>query len=167
MTLQDAPLGSHLAAAPLGSASELDLTPWRRIFLTDHLWTLVDVEDYYWLIEWKWNRGGSRIPRGVIYPKRNITPARSTVYMHREILLRFDPRAAHEACALLGDHANGCTLDNRMRDRRELRVAGNLRWATPRENRANTRPLDRIPSVEFVLSGLMRKWCACACEIPF
>lgn len=36
---------------------DLTLTPWRRVWLSSRepIWTLVDAEDFDWLMQWQWN----------------------------------------------------------------------------------------------------------------
>jgi len=112
---------------------DLSGTPWRAIWLSERreIWCLVDAEDFDWLSGWNWNISwGSRTPWQV-YAKRNTGVDRATVRMHREIMLHGEPLT--DAAAFVVDHINGQTLDNRRRRN------GNLRWATPAENRANTR----------------------------
>jgi hypothetical protein len=110
------------------------------------IWCLVDAVDYDWLLERTWNYGWHRTTPWKYYAKRNIGPARSTVYMHREILLRALPDQAELAATHHGDHVNGQSLDNR-RD--------NLRWLTPLENRRHQVGRDLVPSLETIVRKLL------------
>jgi hypothetical protein len=110
---------------------------------------LVDVDDYDWLSQWRWNRWYRSGGHWQVYAKRNVGPARSTVRMHREIMQRVDPRPPIEAGGLVVDHRNGQTLDNRR---------ANLRWLTGVENLATARRRETILSVEFVASRLVAQW---------
>lgn len=129
---------------------DLTGTPWQRIILSEKhdVWCLVDAIDYGWLVENNWNVSWGGRTRWQLYAKRNIGPARATVRMHREIMMRAEPRPIEEAAALHVDHINGQTLDNRR---------ANLRWATQLENRANHRPRERIPSLELIVMSLMHR----------
>lgn len=85
--------------------------------------------------------------------------ARDTVRMHREILIRTDPRPADELAALHGDHRNGQTLDNRR---------ANLRWLPPADNRANVHVREQIPSLELIVRRLLNTPAARQLEaVPF
>lgn len=127
---------------------DLTGTPWRAIVLSEkHVaWTLVDAIDYPWLIRHKWNLSWGATSRWRLYAKRNVGPDRATVRMHRAILMVADPLPIEEAIELHGDHGNGQTLDNRR---------ANLCWATPIENRANTRSREQIPSLELIVMQLL------------
>lgn len=143
---------------------DLSETPWRVIVLSyrQEVWCLVDAVDYGWLIEYLWNVWWSGRARWQLYAKRNTGSARDTVRMHREILLRADPRSPAEAALLHGDHRNGQTLDNRRT---------NLRWLTPAENRANVHVREQIPSLELIVMRLLAQHRKQACpeleEMPF
>jgi hypothetical protein len=152
---------SALPARSLLSRFDLSATPWRLIVLNyrDDVCCLVDAIDYAWLIEHSWNEWWSGRARWQLYAKRNIGPDRATVRMHREILRVADPRHAEELLELHGDHVNGQTLDNRR---------ANLRWLTPAENRANSHPRERIPSLELIIRQLLATLPAhCGEDIPF
>jgi len=147
----------------LAPALDLSFTPWRRLMLSERrdIWCLVDAVDYDWIIEHNWNHGWHNRTPWKFYAKRNIGLARSTVYLHREVLLRVDPRDAGAIVGLHGDHINGQSLDNRR---------ANLRWATPQQNRANHKARHEIPSLESILAKLMREAAADArqlADIPF
>jgi len=105
---------------------------YRRIYLGDGEWTILDQQDYYYLSKFKWYIKGSY---GKFYAARNCKyDSRQTkmITMHREIM-------AYPA-GLLVDHKNGNGLDNR-RD--------NLRLATHSQNMIN-RPKPKNTSSKFV-----------------
>jgi hypothetical protein len=136
------------AAIPAIDLAQLDLspTPWRLLLLSErlHIWTLIDAEDWPWVIECRWNYGWHNKTPWKYYAKRNVGPARSTVYLHREILTRVEASGAGDG--MHGDHINGQSLDNRR---------CNLRWATPTDNRRNAKPRGAIPSLETILTELL------------
>jgi hypothetical protein len=95
---------------------------YRKIFLSEGKWTLVDSADYYWLNTFKWLVYGTG---NNLYAVRNrlIAPNETRpVYMHRVIM--------NPPPGLLVDHKNNDSLDNRRQ---------NLRFATPSENMLNRR----------------------------
>ena len=95
---------------------------YRRIYLGEGEWTILDQGDYCRLGNYQWTINGSR---GRYYAVRNVkTEAGKTkrVYMHREIM---NPPAG-----LLVDHKNNDPLDNRRE---------NLRNATRSQNMQNRR----------------------------
>jgi hypothetical protein len=120
------------------SADALDPTLWapdaaapRRLYLdaSGEVWVLLDAEDYDWAVQWVWTI--TRNSTGLkIYATRNTRHPNSRrqikLYLHKEILKRFamQPSPKHHIC----DHKNGDSTDCRR---------ANLRWATPKENRAN------------------------------
>jgi HNH endonuclease len=125
---------------------DLSRTPWRRLELsTRHsIWCLVDAVDYDWLLERTWNYGWKNGTRTRHYAKRNIGAARTTIYMHREILLRARPDELELAATHVGDHKNGNTLDNR-------RV--NLRWLTVAENARHQVAI--VPTLDDIVARLV------------
>lgn len=140
------------AAQPVQFASsdliDLSGTPWRRIFLSerDGIWCLVDAVDYEWLSENTWNVSwGSRTP-WQHYAKRNVGRDRATVRMHREIMIKAEPRSDRFMRGHPVDHGNGQTLDNRR---------ANLCWATNRQNAANRRPRAQIPTLDSIVRQLV------------
>jgi len=95
---------------------------YRRIYLGEGEWTILDQEDYYHFREFNWRLFGNGCN---LYAVRDakIEPKRTrTVYLHREILKA--PKG------LLVDHRNGNGLDNRR---------GNIRLATYSQNNCNRR----------------------------
>lgn len=146
---------------------DLTSTPWRRIWLSSRepIWTLVDAVDFDWLSAnvWNiWHAGNGRGDSWMKYAKRNVGRERSTVRMHREIMIAADPgRDDAFLAAHFVDHVNGQTLDNRR---------ANLRWATKRENIANRRARGTAPSLEAIVREIMAEALAAARpleEIPF
>lgn len=137
-------------------------SPLRRIWLSerDGIWCLVDAVDFEWLSRNTWNVSwGSRTP-WQHYAKRNVGWDRATVRMHREIMIKADPRSDRFMRTHHVDHGNGQTLDNR-RD--------NLAWVTNRQNAANRRPRAQIPSVAAIALELLmaRGVAAQSPEVPF
>jgi hypothetical protein len=127
---------------------DLSWTPWRRIMLSarENIWTLVDAEDYAWLSENIWNVSwGSRTPCQT-YAKRNVGPDRATLRMHREIMIRADPRDERFMAGHPVDHGNGQTLDNRR---------ANLAWVTKAQNLANRHPRGSIRSLDEIVRDLV------------
>lgn len=96
----------------------------RKIYLRKDLsvWTLVDPEDYEYLLAWTW--GLQRDNRGKLYARRYIL--KSNLYLHRVIMRRVEPSPSPKHIYV--DHINNNGLDNRRK---------NLRWATPSENAKN------------------------------
>jgi len=100
----------------------------KKIRLTQDQHTLVDDEDYAWLMQWPWHAAWNwnTLSYYVRRKGRKSDEERCglLIYMHREILglKREDPREA--------DHIHHDTLDNR---RSELRIV------TRRENLSNKR----------------------------
>jgi hypothetical protein len=123
---------------------DLSATPWRRVLLSSKrdVWCLVDADDYAWIMANNWNIGWHARTPWKFYAKRNIGPARSTVYLHREIMLRAQPPAS---LTLHVDHINGQSLDDRK---------DNLRWVTPVENRRNSIKRSLIPTLERIVAEL-------------
>ncbi len=127
---------------------DLSWTPWRRIMLSarENIWTLVDAEDYAWLSENIWNVSwGSRTPWQK-YAKRNVGPDRATLRMHREIMIRAEPRPDDFIAVHPVDHDNGQTLDNRR---------ANLGWVSKAANIANRHPRHAIPSLDSIVLELL------------
>jgi len=95
---------------------------YRRIYLSEGKWTIVDAGDYYWLNSYKWivygNRNNFYAVRNSIVAPNETRP----VYMHRLIM--------NPPPGLLVDHRNCDSLDNRR---------SNLRHATPSQNMQNRR----------------------------
>jgi hypothetical protein len=140
--------GRQRAEIALGDVVDLSWTPWRRIMLSarDNIWTLVDAEDYAWLSENIWNVSwGSRTPWQK-YAKRNVGPERATLRMHREIMVRADPRPLEFMTAHPVDHGNGQTLDNRR---------ANLAWVSKAQNLANRHPRASIPTLDHIVMRLL------------
>lgn len=115
----------------------------RRIYLGDDEWTLVEPADYYRLGHLKWHLKGSN--RKKFYAVRDVKtgPGRTKMLsLHREIMN--EPKG-------VVDHKNGKSLDNRR---------ANLRAATSAQN-AQNRPKKQNTSSQFIgvcFHKRMRKW---------
>jgi hypothetical protein len=95
---------------------------YRRIYLGEGVWTIVDAEDFYRFNYYHWCRKGNE-PR--IYAVRLVSDSQNRpkiLSLHREIM------RPHRR--LLVDHRNGDSLDNRR---------ANLRFATHAQNSYNNR----------------------------
>ena len=95
---------------------------YRRIYLGEGEWTIVDQKDYYLLRAFKWIAYGSGYNLYAVRNKKISPNGTKTVRLHREIM--------NAPAGLLVDHKNGNSLDNR-RD--------NLRLATHFQNSCNAR----------------------------
>lgn len=128
---------------------DLSGTPWRRILLSarEDIWCLVDAQDHGWLTEHSWNvwHGGGQ-GSWKLYAKRNVDWDRKTVRMHREIMIRADPKSERFTRTHHVDHINGQSLDNRR---------ANLRWVTARQNAGNRLVRSRIPSIAAIVDELI------------
>jgi hypothetical protein len=92
----------------------------RRIYLSDGEWTILDQQDYYRYREFKWfiKGNGSKL---YVLRSFKIGPKKTKMAaMHREIM--------NAPKGLFVDHKNGDSLDNRR---------ANLRFATQSQNLAN------------------------------
>jgi len=118
----------------------------------------VSLEDYDFLMQWKWTFAVSH-PRhgGLVYARRSICEGgrNVTVLMHRVIITErmglLRPSEKHFV-----DHENGDSLDNRRVNDRGL---PQLRWLTNKENMANRRGIRAVPAVQAYRSALS--------DIPF
>jgi len=98
----------------------------RRIYIGEGEWTIVDVEDYYRFSNLKWSIGGRD---GKFYAMRGVKTGPDEIKlmsMHREII--------NAPAGMLVDHRNGNNLDNRR---------SNLRLATATENSCNRRKIKK------------------------
>lgn len=121
--------------------------PYRRLELSASrgIWCIVDADDWDWIVAHRWNYGWWANTPHKHYAKRNTGPERSTVYLHREIQKRADPRPDVFQWTHLVDHINGQPLDNRK---------ANLRWATAAENTANRIAWRAVPSLKTICARL-------------
>jgi len=131
---------------------DLSWTPWRRIWLSSRepVWTLVDADDFDWLMQWQWNvwhAGRNRHDSWMLYAKRNVGPSRSTLRMHRELSIKDDPDLDETYLRNhVVDHVNGQTLDNRK---------ANRRWLTKPANAVLRRPRGTAPTLEAIVDELL------------
>jgi hypothetical protein len=109
----------------------------RRIYLDEGLWTIVDPQDYYHFGRFKWYLDGHDGKFYAVMATRVGLYDIKRVRLHREIM--------SAPAGLLVDHRNGDSLDNR-RD--------NLRLATHSQNSCNKRKrknaLSRFIGVSFI-----------------
>jgi hypothetical protein len=152
-------LNVHVAPAPVLDLATLGVA---RVVLSERrdIWCLVSARHLAWITAHRWNWGWHARTPWKHYAKRNEGKARSTVYLHREILKVIDPRADWFVQSHHADHINGNSLDNRDE---------NLRWLTPDENRAHKLPRAAIPSLDAILAELAGQVVEVAqlAEIPF
>jgi hypothetical protein len=120
------------------------------------IWVLVDADDWPWLCRHRWNIGWHAKTKWKLYAKRNEGPARSTIYLHREVLIRASGCEADFAAAHHGHHLNGQSLDCRQ---------ANLGWRTPAANSAIRVKRIGTPSLEAIVAALARQ--AGAAEVPY
>jgi hypothetical protein len=117
---------------------------YRRIWLGEGLFVILDLRDYYHLSKYKWYIKGSF---GKFYAARNYkydSRQTKTVSMHREIM--------NAPGGLLVDHRNRNGLDNRRE---------NLRLATYSQNNCN-KPKRKNTSSQFAgvsFNKLCKRWC--------
>jgi hypothetical protein len=106
---------------------------YRRIYIGEGKFTIVDLGDYYWLNKYNWclwDNGCNKYARTILYDAKIGT---RTISMHREII--------RLGAGLLVDHRNGDGLDNRRE---------NLRPATRAENCYNKRKTRTKTSSRFI-----------------
>lgn len=134
--------------------------PWQVVTLSERhdVRCLIGADDYDWLSRWRWNFGWHAKTKWKFYAKRNDGPARDTIYMHREILIRATPGAGAEFFAAHhAHHGNGQSLDNRK---------ANLAWTTPAVNSSIRVKRGEVPTLEEIIAGLMAGQAAQA-QVPY
>ena len=117
----------------------------RRIYLSEGLWTILDQQDYYRFAAFKWEISGND---NKFYAVRNIMADSSrttSVRLHRLIM----DCPSH----LVVDHINGDSLDNRR---------ANLRLATQSQNCCNKKKRKNTSSIFMgvCFEKAKNKWCA-------
>ncbi|MFH1369850.1 MAG: HNH endonuclease [Planctomycetota bacterium] len=121
----------------------------RRIYLGDDEWTIVDADVYYHLGHLKWHLKGCNVKKFYAVRDAKTGPGKTRqLSLHREIM--------NEPKGLLVDHKNGDSLDNRR---------ANLRPATRAEN-AQNRPKKQNTSSQFKgvsFHKRYKKWSATIC----
>ena len=119
---------------------------YRRIYLGEDEWTIVEPADYYRLGNIKWCLGGHRTKLYAIGGVRNENgKGIEIVYLHREVMNAPKGRIV--------DHKNGNSLDNR---RANLRLATRSQNCQNSQKRKNTS--SRFIGVSF--HKLHKKWWA-------
>jgi hypothetical protein len=96
--------------------------PFRRIYLGEGQWTILDQQDYYRLNNFRWFLKGNGKKFYALRSFKYDSVRTKSVSMHKEIM--------NPPPGLLVDHRNGLSLDNRRE---------NLRIATHAQNSCNTR----------------------------
>jgi HNH endonuclease len=117
----------------------------RRIYLGEEEWAIVEPEDYYRFGNFKWGINGSGDRYYAVRNAKTGTGKTKRVYMHREIM---NPPAG-----LFVDHKNNDPLDNRRE---------NLRLATRSQNMQNKRKKKNATSKYFGVHLIKaeKKWSA-------
>lgn len=118
---------------------------YRKIYLDEGKWTILDTQDYYRYACFKWCIGGDKDNLYAVRGQLNGPVDMKMVRLHRLIM------AAPKG--LLVDHHNGDSLDNR---RANLRLATNSQNQFNRRKRENT--TSRFKGVYF--HKVHRKWAA-------
>jgi len=119
---------------------------WINLSIRHDIWCLVDEDDYNWLIKFNWNWAWHDKTPWKHYAKLNVGVARSTIYLHRLVMIKHDPRTELFRATHHVDHINGQSLDNRK---------ANLRWVTPGENIANRIARNAVPSLKQIALRLL------------
>ncbi|MFH1371466.1 MAG: HNH endonuclease [Planctomycetota bacterium] len=118
---------------------------YRKIYLDEGKWTILDPQDYYRYAGFKWCIGGDKDNLYAVRGQLNGPVDMKMVRLHR--LIMDAPKG------LLVDHHNGDSLDNR---RANLRLATNSQNQCNRRKRKNT--TSRFRGVYF--HKVHRKWAA-------
>jgi hypothetical protein len=105
----------------------------RRIYLGEGEWTVLDAEDYYRFGNFKWSLGGHKKNFYAVRGIKNEDGEMKIVRLHREIIKPPEK--------FVVDHKNGDSLDNRR---------ANLRLATRGQNVCNKRKTKRETSSRFI-----------------
>jgi hypothetical protein len=101
-----------------------------RLYLDVHCekYALLDYVDYQWAIQWCWKIKCSRGRRKWYAIRNGSIDGRSvSIYLHVQVMLRTGI-ARPDWPTVMVDHRDGDSMNCRR---------GNLRWATPKMNRAN------------------------------
>jgi hypothetical protein len=147
-------------SAPIATPGDL---PWRIVTLSEKhdVRCLIDADDFNWLNAWRWNYGWHAKTKWKLYAKRNTGAERSTIYMHREILIRATHGADQEFFAAHhAHHENSQSLDNRK---------VNLAWTTPAVNSSIWVKRDDIPTIDEIVEKLMAEYAPrlTLADVPF
>jgi len=106
---------------------------YRRIYLGQGEWTILDAEDYYRFSDFKWGIYASKGKRYVVCNIKIRSGRTRVARLHREIM--------NAPPGLLVDHRNSVGLDNRRE---------NLRLATRAQNSCNRRKTKSKTSSRFI-----------------
>ncbi len=113
---------------------------YRRIYLGEGEWTIVEPQDYYWLSRYQWS---------IIGNGRKFYAIRNIVVRPRKTKILNLHRAIMDAPAgLMVDHKNGDSLDNRR---------ANLRLATRAQNVQNSQKRSTKTTSRFIGINLEKK----------